>query len=126
MIIYKKRLDLFEGKIIPCVYCGQPYDDLEHVIPRYYQAKFSKLHEVIYSDIVPSCHECNLLAGRELFFTVEDKKDYIKGKLRKRYKKILRLPEWTTEELNELSPSICTSILNKVALQRTIKERLSY
>jgi hypothetical protein len=72
---------------------GEYANEIEHVYPR-----STKLPTYV----VPACKECNLLASDALFSTFEEKSIYIRNKLRKRYKKILSTPEWTSDEIKEL------------------------
>jgi len=80
-----------------CAYCGDPAEHVEHVIPR-------RLKQPTYT--VRSCAECNLLAGGFAATCFAEKIEFIRDKIRKRYRKYMKAPEWDDEELAEMGPSM--------------------
>lgn len=57
-----------------CVYCGDPSTQKEHVLP---QSKIWMFQGDYVSWILPSCQECNYLAGAKMFKTFGNKTEYI-------------------------------------------------
>lgn len=100
-----------------CAYCGDPAEHIEHVIPR-------RLHQPTYT--VLSCAECNLLAGGFKATCFADKIDYIREKIRKRYKKYLRAPEWDDEELSEMGPQMARWLRACSQIRNWVLGRLSF
>jgi hypothetical protein len=72
------------------------------------------------------CRECNCLLGARALWTIERRKKFIKVALRKRYKKFLRIPEWTDREISRLGPGLQPVVLNGLAIQQLIESRLRY
>lgn len=76
-----------------CFYCGEAADEREHVVPR---------HTHLPTRVVPSCGECNRFASGELFATIVEKHEAIRAKRRRKYHKLLCMPEWTPDEITEM------------------------
>jgi hypothetical protein len=53
---------------------------------------------------VDCCNECNSLLGAHMPWTVNGRKELIKQKLRRKYRKYLAIPDWSAEELAEHPP----------------------
>ncbi len=77
----------------PCVYCGEHSYEWEHVIPYSFGLP---------TCLVRACPECNRLAGSEIFPTIYAKQGFIKDKLLTRHQKLLRSPDWSEDELDEM------------------------
>ena len=100
-----------------CAYCGEGATDVEHVIPR-----VSSLPTYT----VPSCSECNNIAGALLFPSFHSKLLYIQEKIRRRYRHVLRVPEWTTDEIEEMGQSMRTMILAFQRARKWVKRRVEW
>jgi hypothetical protein len=86
-----------------CTYCGDIADTLDHVIPHSYTRKSAKeKRKYAREHCVPCCRECNSLLGNKLFCTVWARAEYLKKKYEKRYKKILSLPDWQVEDMDDM------------------------
>ncbi len=86
---------MFDNQV--CFYCGEHAVQKEHVVPQV----------TLYpSGIVPSCQECNLLAGAALHTNVLDKLMFIKDLRLKRYRKLLEMPEWSWDEIQDLGKNL--------------------
>ena len=86
-----------------CTYCGDIADSLDHVVPHSY-ARLNASDKRYYAKkyCVPCCRECNNLLGNKLFHTVWQRAEYLEKKYKSRYKKILSLPEWDAEDIQEM------------------------
>ena len=124
--VYQIQDTLYEA--IPCTYCGLPASDDEHVLPQTYVSRFTDLHGVLPEKllIVPSCRECNVLAGRAVFQTIQEKRHYIHGKLQKRYRAVLEIPAWSESELSELSPALAQYVRLGLERKAIILNRLRW
>lgn len=100
-----------------CFYCGELATEKEHVVPR---------HTKYPTWVVLSCRECNNLAGRETHVSVLEKMDSIRSLRGKRYRKLLRSPEWTVDELEELSYNLRTSIEAQMRARDIVKTQLKW
>ena len=123
------KLSAVDGR---CSYCGQPSDTIDHVFPRSVlrnldttNAKLMKgLRDILIK--VPCCQECNMLAGYEVFSSFLSKRSYVRARLRKRYKKVLKTPEWDEEELKDLSVHLRSHIEGVLKTRIELLQRLSY
>ena len=75
---------------------------------------------------VPCCRECNSVLGASYQETAAERKDELKRRMRKRYEKILAMPNWTSGELAQLSPRMMEYVLTGLVLRDFIKERLQW
>ena len=104
-------------KYCVCAYCGRPANEREHVIPKC--TGFSTY-------ILPSCGECNRLASGTFYWGYKEKLQGIKERRQNKYQKILKMPEHTEEELNELSGTLKAKIISKLVLKEIILQQLSW
>jgi 5-methylcytosine-specific restriction endonuclease McrA len=112
----------------PCHYCGLPADTIDHTIPQHLIAR------VDYSGIdipdslltVPACRECNVLIGGSVFATVDERARYLKSRLRKRYRSVLKTPVWSTGELEEMSDKMREYISSAAKARKCIEDRLAW
>lgn len=117
MTTRKKLLKLSDLPFI-CMYCGDPADQREHVIPYSYSGDNTA--------IVWSCRECNLLASDYLFETIEDKGRFINERLKAKYEKILNIPQWCDDELEELDGNMKCNVLGMIEVQKWIRKRINW
>ena len=107
-----------------CVYCSSPFNLCrDHVIPTSYLRQKRKYEG---DWLVTSCQECNNVLGSDLIFNVPDRANRVLQVLRKKYLKVLNFPEWTPEELEELSHSFKASVISSLTHKHEIQERLNY
>lgn len=121
----KCRLAAFNVKL--CVYCGEPANGRDHVIPRAFQQRiedfgWAKRRKLI----VPACGECNSTAGSKVFLTLREKRRYIHDRYRERYRKLLEAPNWTQEEIDELGPTLRTTVVRSQHAKDLIRARLAW
>lgn len=123
-----------QADLTPCVYCGVPASSKDHVPPvsirdwLYLQQGLEAEMRRRFPPVeVPACHECNTLLGARWPWTVLGRKARIKIILRIRYRKVLAIPEWSDYEIGRLEDSpLKAKLLDKLALQQKIKERLAW
>jgi hypothetical protein len=75
---------------------------------------------------VPSCSECNHLAGDKPFKSIREKRRYIQGRLRKRYRKQLINVIWDADELEEIGHSLQAYIVRGQRERARIELRLTW
>lgn len=100
-----------------CAYCGDYGEDIEHVIP-----KASHLP----TWTVRACHECNQIAGMRQFAGFRQKRAFIRKKLQHRYGHLLRMPEWTDDEIGELSDRLRTMIAAQALMAEFYRARMVF
>ncbi len=114
--------------VTPCVYCGVPADSIDHVPPRTARDRILEMGLASKYPFftVEACRECNSLLGGQTFWTLDERKRYIKKTLRKRYKKYIELPDWSEEELKELGGSMSEYVNNSLEIKRVAIKRLEW
>lgn len=96
-----------------CIYCGDIATTIEHFPPVCITNSGFKL---------PSCTECNNFAVDENPRHFERRIESVKSKIRRKNWKWLQIPEWSHEELSEMSPIMRRDIINALNKKnRTIK-----
>jgi NMD protein affecting ribosome stability and mRNA decay len=117
------------GKVKPCVYCGVPAEAIDHIPPKAYRQFIANqgLGKRYPTIEVETCHECNSLLGVRKLWTVPDRKRFIKGALRHRYAKYLRIPDWDPEELRKIQRGFMLSFIETGLVIRDItRKRISW
>lgn len=107
-----------------CHYCGAPADTKDHIIPICYLRNGRPNGARSIGETVDCCRECNSLLGAKALFSIEERANEIAECLMRRYKKEIKAPIWTDEELNELKPTLRRQIKAKQYLRAEILERL--
>lgn len=138
---YHRDPDLFARKITytseigswtatPCVYCGDPMTCEDHIYPISALAKLPEQARQIIPKallrIVPSCDECNGLAGDKVFHAFEDKRQFIKGHLLQKHHGLCDFPTWAPEEIAELQGNLRRYISGSVSYRELLLERFRY
>ena len=115
-----------------CYYCGEHgADTLDHTIPYSYYSPTSvgKKPKARKTDLVPMvdcCNECNITLHNKLIIDVRGRANYLKEKYEKKYKRILRLPDWEEKEIKKLGKSLKATIKKGLIEKESIQERLDY
>lgn len=99
-----------------CMYCGEPASDREHVYPR---SKFGERGIKVWA-----CRECNLIASDKVFLDIEEKGEYIRSELRKKYMGLYKYPDWDDDELATLGYSMRKRVQSMLEQKRWIRKRL--
>lgn len=107
----------FMSKKKHCVYCGDWYQCRDHIIPISYNQNYRNYK---HGDTVSCCSICNLLAGDSVHFSIISKAKYLYQKYSKKYKKVLKFPKWTNQELIELDYSLSNIIIRRQHLKKLI------
>lgn len=109
-VVYDKiRLERAELKAVvawmfehqTCFYCGEHAFEKEHVVPQVVQYP---------TWIVPSCRECNALAGLTVFVSALDKMQWLQDVRTRKYAKLIAAPDWTFEEIDDLGKNLRSKI----------------
>src|ERR1035437_175444 len=110
-----------------CFYCGSIATTIDHVPPRSTRKMFdhSNVPSPYRNYEVPCCHECNSGLGDRLC-TLKERKVYIAQWLSRRYKRILTMPEWTEEELFEMSYAMQDKIRNSMRIREQVRLRIDH
>lgn len=94
-----------------CVYCGDWFQCRDHVIPVSWAQVYRDSKE---DQIVHCCTLCNTLAGDFVAFSVIQKANHLAMKYRKKFRKVLRFPNWSDKELEELDYGLKGFVLQQI------------
>ena len=118
-----------------CYYCGEfGSDTLDHTIPYSYYSPTSvsgakhkpKARKADLVPMVDCCRECNRTLSNKLIIDVRGRANYLKEKYEKKYKRILRLPDWKEKEIKKLGKSLRSTVIKGLIEKESIQERLDY
>ncbi len=104
-----------------CFYCGEIATSADHVVPMSWaRVVFTKQW------LVPACGECNSILGNRELWDPEDRLGFVRKKLQKKYRKVLKAPVWDEEDLSELGPTLQAGVRGRQALREAVERRLSH
>ena len=110
-----------------CVYCGNPCSpDLgrgDHVVPLFAMKEMIRLDPKIQSEVVPSCTQCNSIAGSLLFPSFRRKKEYIQDKY---FVKFREMAYHSPEEIAESGYNLQQILKKHNAGRQRLLERSQY
>lgn len=118
---------------IVCFYCGQAADSIDHVVPKSLlrdladdpQAKALLIARGRILE-VDCCRQCNSLLGSDYDQTLAERKARLRQRLRRRYARLLNMPDWTDSELGHMGRYLQQYILAHSAQRDWVRERLAY
>jgi hypothetical protein len=112
-----------------CIYCDSIADGVDHPVPvsRLVSRRLlahSKTKR--YGKMVPCCANCNSMLGNKLFKFMEDRFEFVADRLEVRYSNLLNMPLWSTDELDELGPSMRSAIEADLSRKERIQNRIKF
>lgn len=105
-----------------CIYCGRPGYTQDHLLPRRWSGD-AKRHFVV---IVPACGMCNSLLGDTLTWSITERRELCRARMRRKYRKYLRIPDWTEEEIAEFDRGMRDFIRDGLMKKREAERVLSW
>lgn len=123
--LYKRGYD---DDDVDCLYCGELADCIDHFLPISFLASLVEVGVRVESVLVKSCFNCNSIASDKVFSTVNEKRKHIYDRLKEKSKnkKLLSLPEWTEDELSELSYTLRAVVVKDIRKKETLLRRLEF
>jgi hypothetical protein len=110
-----------------CVFCGVRATAYDHFVPISVVTMLVGILDAIPGKVLlPTCGECNAIAGDRVFPTVAAKRRYIHTRLRFRYRKLLAMPHWSDAELAELGYALQDFVRAGMARRQWLLERLAW
>ena len=118
-----------------CYYCGEfGADTLDHTIPYSYYSPTSvsgakhkpKARKADLVPMIECCREFNRTLSNKLMIDVRGRANYLKERNEKKYKRILRLPDWEEKEIKKLGKSLRSTVIKGLIEKESIQERLDY
>lgn len=121
------RIALHEEGWTRCFYCGAPADTVDHQPPlsRVCDYEALGLANERYVKVL-ACRECNTLLMDSLQDTLIDRHDELKIRLRKKYDRYMRLPNWTEDQLDEMGTLMRKEIRRSMRLKGAVAERIEF
>jgi|6_EtaG_2_1085325.scaffolds.fasta_scaffold21368_5 hypothetical protein len=107
-----------------CTYCGDAAEDLDHVIPHSY-ASYTDKRSYEKTKVVPCCKKCNSLLGNKKYLAIGERASYLLDRYKIKVNKLLSLPEWTEEELEDMADFFKKSIKEDIYLKEKLIEKLN-
>ena len=90
-----------------CVYCGEPEECQDHFLPISVACCLDDTFDMSSGKyLLPSCIDCNKIAGAKIFDTVNDKMNYIHDRI------CAAETELSDDELNEFGYTLRTAVIN--------------
>ena len=114
-----------KAKMYLCTYCGREGDEDEHVIPLSYLGE-RRLSKENGQWVVQSCRTCNQLGCDSIFFTIPDKAQFILSEYQRKYRKVLGTPNWSDDELADLSYELRTMIEGHITAKSILIEKIKH
>lgn len=112
-----------------CVYCGDYASTKDHFVPWSFNnapGKRKSQFALAGTELLDSCVECNSMASNNVFDTIEQKREFIQEKIERKYSKILKIPDWSENDLNELSSRLRKNTRLKILAKHWILNRIAY
>lgn len=107
-----------------CTYCGDYYElTKDHVIPVSYTHNKRQIRGTY---CVTACMECNCTLGDKMLINVHTRADFLIAAYKHKYKRLLKQPYWTEDELSEMSPDFQRYIRAKQRDRHTLQKRMDH
>ena len=109
-----------------CVYCGWPCDSRDHVVPRCMDYDQGKNAPTNMNNTIPSCRECNSLLGSQFFLNIGDRACYLNDRYKSRYGKLLLMPVWEKNEIEEEEGRLKQYIKSSIEQKESVNTRIKH
>ena len=116
------------GSLPACYYCGMPADSIDHVPPQSARPRLAELGLAGHYPHaeVDACRECNCLLGARPLWRLYERKLFIKKALRKKYRKVLRMKEFSDSELAQFGYNLKTMIISRSIMAEIVRARIAW
>lgn len=105
-----------------CVYCGMSANTKDHLLPRTWTGDAARHHVIT----VPACLECNVLIADRYIPAVNERRRIAQDQLRKRNKRLLQMPDWTSEDIDQFGKTLRSTIERGLHDKKLIEARLAW
>ena len=118
----------------PCYYCGLPATTKDHVLPQMIREQLRDLGPQVLAELtaafrvetVDACRECNSLLGAHYDRTLGIRKARLKDALRRRFRRLLAMPEWGLDELKTLQGALQQQVESYVVMRQVVRSRIEW
>lgn len=105
-----------------CVYCGDPADTSDHLIPTALTGKERRRYVLT----VPSCLQCNSAISDRVVHSINDRRRIAQAHIARKFKKILSVPDYSPEEIHEFEGSLRASVIQAQSTKEWVTSRLRW
>jgi hypothetical protein len=109
-----------------CTYCGLVASGKDHVIPVSYECVSRRMASFDRSETCPACTECNCLLGSRWVPSIAERAQFIARILAIRYRELLKTPDWSEDELEEMGTKLRKGIISRIKRRDLTKARIAY
>ena len=105
-----------------CTYCGRSGYTKDHLLPRHWHGNARRR----FVAIVPACGTCNSVLGDTLTWSITERRAICHARLRRKYARVLRIPDRTEVELAEFGHMMREYIREGMADKREVLKMLDW
>jgi hypothetical protein len=124
---YNNLPNLILGDPKYCIYCGEYPESLDHVIPysfyNFTKTGYRKGHKKL---VVYSCRHCNSILSNLMFSNFKKRRLYLRRRLFLKNKKILRIGNFSKNELDELEGNLKKMVRGGCFVKELLTKRLEW
>lgn len=107
-----------------CVYCGDAAGHWDHVVPHSFIAVGAR--RTWNAGVLPACYRCNGILGNLIFDSLDERLGHVAKRMEAKHRKILRTPDWTDEEMAEISPNLRKGVIDMLAEKKDLAAKFRY
>ena len=89
-----------------CVYCGEPYTCIDHMIPISMFRHDRKGSKTDAGPLAQSCEECNRLLSDSFFPAFQERLRYCQWKYSRKARRYQKMPSWSADEIAGLDHTL--------------------
>ena len=105
-----------------CVYCGDPADSEDHIIPTALTGQAQRKYVLT----VPACRQCNSAISDRVVFSIDNRRRIAQAYIARKFKKILAIPDYSAEEIQEFEGTLRQSVIESQNTKNWISARLRW
>jgi len=109
-----------------CLYCGEKATCRDHFLPISINAALHGNVPRRLKVLIPSCRECNAIAGARIFKSFGAKRKHIQNELRRKYARLLAAPSWTGGEVSALGRELQERVQWHLKKKHRLEQRVSW
>ena len=119
-----ERFYVLRGPPVCCAYCGDASSCVDHTVPRSFVSEHSRAFSRKRFIKVRACEECNVLLGKEVFSTWEERIRFLRRKFEKKHKRHLRAARWDEDDMEEIGGTLRAVLENAEGKATWLRSRL--
>lgn len=105
-----------------CIYCGEPSDTRDHLLPITVTGKAQRKHVLT----VPACRQCNSLIGDAFAWSITERRAIAQNSLRRKNAVLLQSVDYSQEELEEFGSGLRPYLRRRQDEKRRLLRRLDF